>query len=101
MDDGFWSSHTVRDLLLGMSGGFAGTGPLRKAGFLELCRHVIVGGMSAIACGPAISDRLEATGVYYIAIIWLTGVVGVGIGQGAIMVVEWWFGSFIKRIKND
>lgn len=87
--------------MLGMSGGFAGTGPIRNAGYLELCRHVIVGGMAAIACGPAISDRLDATGVYYIAVIWLTGVAGVALCQGFIMLVEWWFGSLIKRMKND
>ena len=101
MDDGFWSSHTVRDLLFGMSGGFAGTGPLRKAGYLELCRHIIVGGMAAVACGPAISDRLDATGTYYIAIIWLTGVGGVAICQGVVVLVERWFGSIVKRMKND
>jgi hypothetical protein len=101
MSDDFWSSHIVRDLLLGMSGGFAGTGPLRKAGYLELCRHIIVGGLAAIACGPAISAKLDMTGSYYIATIWLTGVAGVAICQGAVWVVEMWFGSLVKRIKND
>jgi hypothetical protein len=98
MSDDFWSSQTVRDFILGMSGGFAGAISMRRISLLELFRHVTVGGMAAIGVGPAISIYF---GTHYAATIWFTGVVGIFLCQGAIHLVNRWFAGVSKRLKND
>jgi hypothetical protein len=98
MSDDLWSSQTVRDFLLGVSGGFAGAVSLPRITLLELFRHVTCGGITAIVLGPVLSDKL---GTPSAATIWFTGVVGVAICQGAMIAVKRGFIGIAKRLRND
>jgi hypothetical protein len=98
MSDDFWSSQTLRVILIGMSGGFAGAISARTFSLWELFRHVTVGGIAAIMVGPYATVYF---GTALVPTVWFTGVVGVIVCQGAIHVVKRWFGISSKRVKND
>jgi hypothetical protein len=98
MSDDFWSSQAIRDFIIGMSGGLAGAISSRKIIIREIFRHVMVGGMAAVIVGPAISIYY---GTPYAATVWFTGVVGVGLCQGAILLVSVGSKAMSKRLKND
>ena len=97
MSDDFWSSQSLRVILIGMSGGFAGAISARTVSLWELFRHVTAGGIAAIAVGPYAAIYF---GTPLVPTVWFTGVGGVALCQGVVHLINRWFGVS-KRLKND